>query len=164
MEVSLRPLVDADVLAVQIGLYNAVTWNQPDAPPLEVAVHHPQLKVYWEGWGRPGDMGVVAESERESIGAAFARLFRSRDESDGFVDPSVPELGIGIVPGYRSRGIGRSLMEALHDEARGHGFDRLSLSVHLTNPAVDLYKSLGYEELDRDTKSARMIKTLSRAE
>ena len=108
--------------------------------------------------------GLSLEIGSEVVGSAFARLFSSREESQGFVDTETPELAIGVDPEHRGRGIGRKLMILLEEEALRRGFDHLSLSVHLTNPAMKLYRSLGYRELDRDTKSARMVKGLTPAE
>lgn len=115
------------------------------------------MKIYHEAWGRPGDFGVVAYDEEVMVGAAFGRLFTDRDHGHGYVDSDTPELGIAVAEGYRGKGIGRSLMEALADEARAHGMDRMSLSVNNPNPAKHLYDSLGYVAVDDDGSSTTMV-------
>jgi ribosomal protein S18 acetylase RimI-like enzyme len=53
--------------------------------------------------------------------------------------------GVGVVPSERRRGLGRALMEAVHDEARARGVERVWLEVIVENaPAVALYEDLGY--------------------
>jgi ribosomal protein S18 acetylase RimI-like enzyme len=85
--------------------------------------------------------------------------------SDGFVVGFVqitplpaPELGsmvrdrlgadvsIAVSATHRSRGIGRALMEAAEDRAARDGTELLTLNALTANePAIGLYRSLGYE-------------------
>lgn len=54
-------------------------------------------------------------------------------------------LGIGLLPPYRDRGIGRRLLETALEAARGHGFERITLHVHANNErARKLYEKLGF--------------------
>jgi ribosomal protein S18 acetylase RimI-like enzyme len=56
--------------------------------------------------------------------------------------------GVGVVPEERGRGVGRLLMEAVHDQARTRGAERVWLEVIVENaPAVALYERLGYEHV-----------------
>jgi len=58
--------------------------------------------------------------------------------------------GVAVVPGYRGLGIGTALMAIARNQAREHGYDRLSLVVFEENAAaVRLYQRLGYEIIDR---------------
>ena len=43
--------------------------------------------------------------------------------------------GLGVVPSARRRGVGRALMEAVHDQARARGIRRISLEVIEANAA-----------------------------
>jgi ribosomal protein S18 acetylase RimI-like enzyme len=53
--------------------------------------------------------------------------------------------GLGVVPSERRRGTGRRLMEAVHEEARARGVERVWLEVIVENTqAVALYEQLGY--------------------
>lgn len=157
---TIRPVTREDTDAVQLALYLAVTWDAKTAPPPEIAVQHPELRFFWEDWGRLGDVGVVAECDSNPVGAAFGRLFTEQQHSHGFVDEETPEICIGIIETSRGTGLGRRLMVALHDEASAQGIETLSLSVNITNPALGLYRSLGYQELDRDDDSIRMLKSM----
>lgn len=58
--------------------------------------------------------------------------------------------GVAVLPDYRGRGIGKKLMQIAGQQARDHGYDRLSLVVFEQNgPAVSLYERLGYELAER---------------
>jgi hypothetical protein len=72
----LRPVVPGDLEHLQRAVYDAIAWN-PDRelPAYEVVVAHPQVERYHRNWGRPGDIGVIAESAGAVAGVAFCRLF-----------------------------------------------------------------------------------------
>ncbi|HHY83013.1 MAG TPA: ribosomal protein S18-alanine N-acetyltransferase [Clostridiales bacterium] len=54
---------------------------------------------------------------------------------------------IAVHPDYRRRGIGRRIMQTLINEAVRLGKTRMTLEVRVSNtPAINLYKSLGFEE------------------
>lgn len=55
---------------------------------------------------------------------------------------------IAVVPMARRAGLGRTLMIALHNEARRRGAEEIFLEVRADNPnAQALYASLGYEQI-----------------
>lgn len=146
---------------VQWTLYEAISWTgDPDIPPLDVAIRHPDLRRYHERWGRPGDFGVQAMSGNEFLGAAFARCFTREDHGHGFIDEETPELGIAVVPDRRGLGLGRRLMDELAEVARSLGFERLSLSVNNPNSAKRLYEALGYRIVEDDGDSSLMVLAL----
>lgn len=150
---------DADFLGAM--LIEAVYWDPAkERLPTEFLLAHPQLTIFHEGWGRPGDTGLVAEVERTPVGVVWYRLFSEAEHGEGFVDEQTPELAVSVVDGHRGRGIGRTLMEAIHERARSDGFERISLSVDADNPAKRLYARLGYVEHEPDDGLGRMILTL----
>lgn len=157
----IRLAVADDLPHLKRALYEAIAWNpERELPPLEWAIEHPELARYYAGWGRPGDLAVVAESEAAAVGASLCRLFTDDDHGHGFVDATTPELAVAVWDGRRGQGIGSRLVEALEELARGEGYERLSLSVDTDNPARRLYVRLGYEELTVDEDGVRMLKTL----
>jgi len=144
-------------------LYTALAWR-PDAvlPAIEWVLAHPQVSVFHEGWGRPGDTALVAEEDGRRIGLVWYRLFTAESHGEGFVDEWTPELAIAVVEGHRGKGIGRRLMEAAHDRARADRIARLSLSVDEGNPARRLYESLGYVDYKSEDGRGRMVVDLER--
>ncbi len=54
-------------------------------------------------------------------------------------------LGMGIIPAYRGRGLGRRLLEATLRAARDAEIERIELSVHADNDrAIALYEKVGF--------------------
>ena len=96
----------------------------------------PEVLIYVDGWGRGGDLGVIAD---DGLGAAWVRLFARDDHGYGFVAPHVPELAIGVAKEARGRGIGTALLGELLARV-----GPVSLSVDTENPAVRLYERFGF--------------------
>jgi len=128
----------ADVDVLRAMLYEAFTWRPGVAAPPAEVVARPEVAKYVDGWGRPGDLGVVADDD---TGAAWIRLFTHDDHGYGFVAPHVPELSIGVAKEARGRGVGTALLEELLSRA---GDTPVSLSVETDNPAVRLYERFGF--------------------
>jgi len=55
-------------------------------------------------------------------------------------------LTISVIGDYRGQGLGTKLMTAAENLARARGLRRIELEVFSQNPAVNLYRRLGYEE------------------
>jgi len=102
---------------------------------------------YVEGWGRPGDRGLILIDESFPVGAAWYRLFTADRPGYGFLDERTPELTIAVVPSRRGRGFGAELLTALLEQARQDGHSSLSLSVEKDNPAVKLYERFGFQPM-----------------
>ena len=99
---------------------------------------------YVDNWGRPGDAAMIALDDGIEVGAAWYRLFSRSAPGYGFVDESIPELTIAVVPSRRGRGFGDGLLTALLERARQEGYTALSLSVEKENPALRLYERFGF--------------------
>ncbi|MDD4496237.1 MAG: GNAT family N-acetyltransferase [Eubacteriales bacterium] len=118
-------------------------------PPRDI-INDPEIIVYIKEFGtKKGDLGVVAEQNRQIIGAAWTRIIPAY----GHIDENTPELAISLLPEFRGYGIGTKLLKKLFVILRVNGYVRTSLSVQKDNPAVRLYKRLGYriteEKLDQ---------------
>jgi ribosomal protein S18 acetylase RimI-like enzyme len=129
----------------------AVAWRPGAArPSVEEVMASPHFARYVRGWGRPGDVGVIAESDDGvALGAAWWRMFTAEDHGYGFIASSVPELSVAVVDTARGRGIGAALLRALLSRARAEHLSAISISVEEDNPAVRLYERLGFVAVGR---------------
>ena len=110
----------------------------------------PDLALYVEGWGRGGDVGVVAEIDGCLVGAAWMRLFDDARHGYGYLRADVGELAIAVVPDRRYCRVGTLLLHELiaHARVRHHG---VSLSVRRDNVvARRLYDHFGFREVAAD--------------
>ena len=149
-------------------LYEAVNWRDDGAeerPPFEEQLAQPELRRYIEGWGRKGDVAIVAlDRLDEPVGAAWFRLFSSDQPGYGFVGPEIPELSIAVYPECRGQRVGSLLLSTLVSRARAEGHEALSLSVARENPAARLYARTGFEvapDGDDGSGSVTMLLDLS---
>jgi ribosomal protein S18 acetylase RimI-like enzyme len=129
--------------------------KQPDdsaTPSRAELLGDDRITRYLEGWGRAGDLAVVAhEQDDRPIGAAWCRLLTSGRPGYGYVDEETPEIGIALLPAWRGQGIGRALLAELQAAAVRSGVRALSLSVDARNEAaVRLYRSLGFATVGGD--------------
>ena len=156
--VAIRELTSDDLPFLREMLYAALAWRpNPELPPFEVVMDHPQLVIFHAGWGREGDAGLVAEEGGWRIGAVWWRFFTDAEHGEGFLEESTPELAIAVLDGCRGRGVGRALMLAMHDLGRSRGIHRVSLSVDAENPAKRLYAALGYVDHEPGGDLGRMV-------
>jgi ribosomal protein S18 acetylase RimI-like enzyme len=156
-EALLRPLRREDEPILWEMLYHAIHVPEGAAPPPREIVREPGLRHYVQGWGRVGDLGVLAEVGGMPVGAAWARLLTGDDRGYGYVDDATAELSIAVLPAYRGRGIGTRLLERLLDAARERGHD-LCLSVQADNAARRLYERMGFVTLAEEGGALTMVR------
>ncbi len=121
----------------------AIAAYEPDS---NSAKEVPVVALHLAGWRRPVDFGVIAEHGDVAIGAAWAQQF-SRDEQPVFyLDERTPEVSIGVTENARGQGIGELLLRALMSEADRRGVG-LCLNVRDANPAVRLYRKVGFRRV-----------------
>ncbi|HEY2129098.1 MAG TPA: GNAT family N-acetyltransferase [Streptosporangiaceae bacterium] len=159
---SIRPAVAADAGFLGDMLVEATNWSAEWRPKSrEHILSAADTAHYLTGWPRGTDLGVIAEADGQSVGAAWIRFLPETDPGYGFVAADVPELTIGVAAGWRGRGVGRALLRALASQARARGIGRISLSVERKNHAQRLYLSEGYRIVDSsDPQSDTMVKEL----
>ena len=121
-----------------------------------------QTAHYIVGWPRDTDLGVIAETGGERVGATWLRFLPAADPGYGFVAADVPELTIGVAVKWRGQGVGRALLRAIAEQALPAGIRQISLSVGRTNFAQKLYLSEGYQIVDSSGRdSDTMVKNLA---
>jgi ribosomal protein S18 acetylase RimI-like enzyme len=158
-----RPVATSDGAFLCEMVREADRWRLPPEaprPPLDEVLADPHVSVYVDGWGRPGDGGVVAETGDTPVGACWWRLFSTERHGWGFVGADVPELSLAVAPAVRRRGVGTRLLAAAIEQARGAGYSAVSLSVMPENPARVLYERAGFRHVASDDGSWTMVRTL----
>ncbi|MEX2393281.1 MAG: GNAT family N-acetyltransferase [Actinomycetota bacterium] len=141
--------------------HTAAFW-QPEVFVMSVddARQIPEIARYIDGWGRPGDVGLIAEEDELPLGAAWYRTFSADDPGYGFVDDDTPELAIAVDAEARRRGVATSLLDALITRARDEGKPALSLSVNTDNPSRQIYERCGFVDVRSDDGSFVMVRDL----
>ncbi len=138
MDYTVRTLTVADELIVWTMLMHAAHETS-----LESVQNQSLLSRYADGWGRAGDIGWGAFAGKVSIGAAWLRLWSGDHQGFGYIDPTIPELAIAVLPEYRGHGVGSALLVKILATAPSL-FPAVSLSVRSDNPVLGLYQRLGF--------------------
>ncbi|MFN8484744.1 MAG: GNAT family N-acetyltransferase [Anaerolineae bacterium] len=134
---ALRRATAADEPFLWRMLYYASHMDKDAVALPDDAKTHPYLARFVEGWGRPDDLGVIAEDgDGTPIGAAWVRVLPVADGEN-------PEMAIAVLPDRIGRGVGSAMLARLLDEARGV-YGRIYLSVRDGNPALRLYERAGF--------------------
>ena len=60
------------------------------------------------------------------------------------VEDTTPSLAVSVLPPYRGKGIGTALLKAMLELLKQKKYKQVSLSVQKQDPAVRLYKRLGF--------------------
>ena len=152
---------DIDFLA---DMLVEATYPLRDPKPTKAeALGDPRVAAFLEAWGRPGDLGVVAQNEDgRLIGAAWCRRFAATAPGWGFVAEDVPELAIAVGPDVRGHGVGSALLAELIRVTTEAGVRALSLEVDIPNTAaVQLYAKAGFGMVSRSPNAAVMLLDLS---
>lgn len=106
--------------------------------------------AFGEAWNRGQVLGIMSLSDvwlmlaMPSVGSpplGFALARRTLDEAE--------LLLLAVQPQARLRGMARSLVEAVAEEAQSRGAIRLMLEVRAGNPAHALYEGAGFSEIGR---------------
>lgn len=151
---ALRP--DEQDLLARATVEN-VNWSGPRLTAEQVA-GVPSLAHYFTPWPSNGDFGLVSEdAEGAPIAVAWLRHFAASDPGYGFVEESIPELGVWVVEEHRGAGLGTGLLTGLIEQARSQNLRGISLSVENGNPARSLYERLGFTPAGSDFDAGTLI-------
>lgn len=87
-------------------------------------------------------LGLAATEPGGTAMAGFAIIRRLPDEAE--------ILTLGVLPPYRRRGVGRTLVSAIAERASEFSCARIFLEVAADNPAAtNLYRRMGYTPVGR---------------
>ncbi|MCJ9673104.1 MULTISPECIES: GNAT family N-acetyltransferase [unclassified Neorhizobium] len=104
-----------------------------EAPPLE------SVRTFVLDMIENGHPQVVAVAGSDVVGWCDIRRYPQPTHAH------CGTLGMGIIPGYREKGLGTRLIRAAVGQARDRGFHRVELHVHADNlRAIALYEKVGF--------------------
>ena len=116
--------------------------------PSRDVLQTPDLAKYVQDWGHKSDRAFITFDAQTPVGAAWYRLFTADNAGYGYVNDRTPEIAIALLPQYRNKGIGKSLLIHLFEQAKTDGYEQISLSCDPTNEnALHLYQKLGFEQV-----------------
>lgn len=139
-------------------VFHSSLYKPPGEPaiPFEI-IRNPELRRYYEYWGKDGDLGFIIRKDGEEIGAIWSRYFNQEEPGYGFVATDIPEFGIAIKKEERGDGIGKQLMDHFLNALRKRGDKQVSLSVHGDNHAAQWYQRMGFRTVAFDGKTMTMV-------
>lgn len=139
--INLRPLTDND-LAFLFTLYAStranemavVNWSESEKQSFLKMQFDAQDTYYRQQFKRASFQVIYDDSQ------PIGRLYVDRREQE------IRVIDIALMSDYRNRGIGKNLMQQLIAEADAAN-QPLTIHVEHNNPAMSLYKRLGFEHI-----------------
>jgi len=161
-EITIREIKETELEVLETMLYLAIYQREGSVPlPFDV-IMKPEIHGYIQDFlNQEGDYCLVAERNSTILGAVWVRLFSHEGKSYGYIDPYTPELVISLVKEHRNQGIGTKLMVKMLQLLKEHGYRQVSLSVSKENPAVWVYRKLGFQIHEENEEDYLMIRTLT---
>lgn len=148
LDYSIRPLTQEDEPFLWQMLYEAAHVAEEGESTVQAVVNHPLIAKYVKNWGRANDRGFAAElNGSQPVGAAWLRLFAGDDKGFGWIDDTIPELAIAVLPEYTNQGVGTHLLARLLSAAKA-SYRSVSLSVRSSNRALSLYERSGFKVIE----------------
>jgi GNAT superfamily N-acetyltransferase len=136
---------DAELVARLLHDFN--TEYQEPAPGVEVLARHYAELI------EAGEVTVLLAGED---GDGFCQFRLKRSHYTGRPDAQIEELY--VVPGRRGAGVGRSLLEAAIEAARGAGATHVELTTGEADvAAISLYESSGFSNREGGPDGPRML-------
>ena len=139
--------------------YEAIFIPEDVEPPDRSIVELPELKVYYEDFGKgKDDCCLVAEDDStegagEIAGAVWTRVM----DDYGHVDDDTPSLAISLYENHRGKGIGTQLLNEMQCTLKEKGYKMVSLSVQKANYAVRMYQHAGFNIVDENEEEYIMV-------
>lgn len=142
---TLRPVTASDEAFLWQMLFYAAHMHEEAGKTVQDAVHNVDLAKYVTQWGRPGDLGFIADDSATgaAVGAVWLRLYVGDDKAYSPTADDVPELAMAVLPTHTGQGVGTRLLQQLIGAARPH-YPAIALNVRADNPALRLYQRMGF--------------------
>ena len=158
-DIQIRHIRDTETEFLEDMLFEAIfiPEGQPSLP--KSIIKDPSLAKYIENWGKDNsDIALVAEIDEKLIGAIWVRQFSESNKGYGFIDETIPEMGMAVYSEYRNKGIGKRLIQEMELTLQENDLNAVSLNVDKANYAFKFYQKEGFETVYETEISATMIK------
>lgn len=153
MEYCIREIMPAEYALLSEFLYEAIFLREGETPPPRSIVNEPELRIYYEDFGKPDDRCLCAEKDGKVIGAVWVRNI----DGYGSVDSETPEFAVSVLKEFRGQRIGTALMQHMLEDMRDAGCCRASLAVQKDNYAFEMYRKLGFKAIGENGQEYIMI-------
>lgn len=154
MELTIRPIRREEFPLLADFLYDAIYRSDPSSPLPRQIVEHPSLRIYIADFGTlPDDRCLVAQAEGHVVGMVWVRCIRAY----GYIGEGISEFVLSVAAPCRGQGIGTRLMREMLQRLSAAGYPEASLSVQRRNPALRLYRRLGFRTVKRTLEEYIMV-------
>lgn len=137
MSLNIRPAADADMEGCHRAL--AVVVDEGRWLSRLTAPSADGYASFWQSMRKMQAPQVVATAEGAIVGWCDIA------PRDNPLNAHIGTLGMGLVPGYRGRGLGKGMLALALEQARTRKLERIQLSVlHDNDAAIGLYARLGF--------------------
>lgn len=142
--IRLRPIQDEDLMVLsqiygstrEKELAQVVAWNDQQKKAFIQQQFMAQHTYYQKNY--VGAAFYIIEQNNHTIG----RLYIQKD----FQDSEIRIIDIALLPQWQNKGIGKCILEDILAEASNLN-KAVSIHVETFNPAMNLYKQLGFEKI-----------------
>lgn len=153
MKYKIRKIKQSERHLLKDFTYEAIFQRDEDNLISRDILEQPELKVFYDDFGKSDDLCLVAEVDGKIVGAVWTRILAGEVKGYGNIDDKTPEFAISIYQEYRGQGIGTALMEEMIKLLKKNGYQKTSLAVQKDNYAVKLYLNTGFsivKEMDEE--------------
>ncbi|MEA2072850.1 MAG: GNAT family N-acetyltransferase [Campylobacterota bacterium] len=127
---------------------------------------HPDLEdnsIYSDFYGLTAkDLGLYALVDNVIAGAIWSRKLNAEHNATGFVDEQTPVLSIYVLPEFRAKGIGQSMMSQFLLEA-GEVYEGVSISILDDEKIINFFEKFNFKRVE-NSHSIVMKKELEKKE
>ena len=155
--ITIRAIKPEEIGRMEDLLYGAIYQPDENNPIPRSILDIPEVNAYIKDFGeKEDDYCLVAETDGKIVGAVWVRILSGDVKGYGYIDDETPEFAISLFEGYRNRGLGTQLMNAMIKYIREKGYKQASLNVKKDNYAVKLYRKTGFEIVSEDNEDYLM--------
>ena len=141
----IREIKPTEIHLLKDFLYEAIFQRDEENLLPKDVINQPELNVFIDNFGKPGDLCLVADIDGKVVGAVWTRILSGEIKGFGNIDDKTPEFAISLYKEFRNKGIGTALMKNMMHLLKERGYRKTSLAVQKDNYAVRMYKAVGFE-------------------